>query len=222
TLTFSWACMADNTSFDYEAYLDGDPNNGYLDDLYYDIGWYQDGPFAIPAGTHTISWTAFAYGDTDPTEAGFLDQVSYVPDTAPTITLNPFSQTNYPGYNVALFSAATSNPTATWQWFKVGPGLIANATNALYLPTNSGTAGVVGSYYAVASNIAGSATTLTAAVSFVSAPLPPDWARAFKTQLANNSTDATTNYNIACLFDSTGTNIYTVGSVDGTNTFGSD
>jgi hypothetical protein len=223
TLTFSWACMADNTGFDYEVYTNGDPNGGYLDDLYYNTsGWYQDGPFRIAPGTQTISWTVFANFDTDPTEAGFLDQVNYIPDTAPTITLNPFSQTNYPGYPVWLSANATSNPAATWQWYEVGTGAISGATSSYFIPTNSGTAGVAGSYYAIASNDVGSAITTTATVSFVSAPLPPDWARAFKTQLANNSTDATTNYNIACLLDSTGTNIYTVGSVDGTNTFGSD
>jgi hypothetical protein len=100
--------------------------------------------------------------------------------------------------------------------------MISAATNTLFIPTNSGTIGVAGSYYAVATNLVGSATTLTAAVTFVSAALPPDWTLAFKAPLANNSTDATTNYNIACLLDSTGTNIYTVGSFVGTNTFGAD
>jgi hypothetical protein len=74
----------------------------------------------------------------------------------------------------------------------------------------------------VASNVGGSATTTTASVSFVSAPLPSDWARAFRTPLYNNASDPTTNYNIACVLDSTGTNLYSVGSINGTNTFGSD
>ena len=117
-------------------------------------------------------------------------------------------------------AAATGYPAAAWQWFKTGAGLIAGATNNLYIPTNSGTAGVAGNYYAIASNLVGSANSLTAAVTFATAPLPPDWSLAFKSPLGNNVTNATTNYNIACVLDSTG-NLYTAGSVSGTNTFGS-
>ncbi len=206
TLTFSWACMGDFSGFDYVAYLDGDPNNGYLDDLYYNTsGWYQDGPFAIPAGTHTISWTAFAYGDDDPTEAGFLDQVSFIPDTAPTITQNPFSQTNYPGYSVWLSANATGNPAATWQWYKVGVGAISGATSSYYIPTNSGTAGVAGSYYAIASNDVSSTNTTTATVSFVSAPLPPDWSLALKSPFqAVDASMFNKDYYLGCAVDSVG------------------
>jgi len=305
TLTFAWSSIANdpNGGFDYEFDLDG----GYMDNITGDTAWYQDGQFIIPAGQHTLSWTVSANGDSDPTQAGFLDQVNYtvlslsvtesptsgqapltvqftspgvdsggntvtswnwsfgdggtssaqspsytyttagsfspsltaystfgatplfinglgvisVSNGAPVITVNPFNQTNYPGYNVALYASASNSSAATWQWFKVGTGLIAAATNNLYIPTNSGTAGVAGSYYAIASNLVGSASTLTAAVTFVSAALPPDWSAAFASPLANNTTDATTNYNIACALDSTG-NIYSSGSVTGTNTFGTN
>ena len=226
TLTFYWSSIANdpNFGFDYEFDIDGN----YADDIYGDTPWYQefnpqDGlPYAIPAGQHTLTWTTHAYGDTDPTQAGFLDQVRFVVNNAPVITLNPFNQTNYPGYNVALLAAATSNVAITWQWFRAGSASpIPNATNALFIPTNSGTAGVAGSYYGVASNFGGSADTTTAAVSFVSAPLPPDWSRAFKSPFSNNDSDSTTNFNLACLQDSTG-NMYTVASFRGTNVFGSD
>jgi hypothetical protein len=229
TLTFYWSSIANdpNQGFDYEFYLDNDPAGHDLADLYNGVNpWAQAGTFNIPAGMHTLSWTICPNGDTDPAQAGFLDQVSYVVTTAPVITLNPFDQTNYPGYNVALLAAATSantNAAITWQWFKVGSASpIPNATSALFIPTNSGTAGVAGSYYGVASNVGGSANTTTAAVSFMSAPLPSDWSRAFRSPLYNNASDPTTNYNIACVLDSTGTNLYSVGSINGTNTFGSD
>ncbi len=78
TLMFYWSSQGSGNNFDYECYLDGEPNNGYLDDISDVNSWYQDGPFSIPAGQHTLSWTIFAYGDDDPTEAGFLDEVSYV------------------------------------------------------------------------------------------------------------------------------------------------
>jgi hypothetical protein len=146
------------------------------------------------------------YGDTDSTQAGFLDQVSFVPDLTPVITLNPFSQTNYPGYNVALLAAATNSSSITWQWFKVGSANpIPNATNALFIPTNSGTAGVAGSYYAVASSPAGSANTTTASVSFVSAPLPPDWTHAVKSPFFPvNGAEFNKDYYLGCAVDSAG------------------
>lgn len=232
TLTFAWSSIANdsNNGFDYTFFIDGD----YRDDIYGNTDWYveQDPgtgqPYEIPPGQHTLSWTVNANGDTDPTQAGFLEQVTYIPasggqtNLAPIITVHPFSQTNYPGYNVALLAAATSNPTATWQWFQTGNASpIPGATNTLYIPTNSGTATVAGSYYAVASNVLGTAITATAVVSFVAAPLPPEWSIAFATQLQNNN-NVCTNYNIACLLDPTGTNVYTVGSFTGTNFFGSD
>jgi hypothetical protein len=182
TLTFYWASQDDCNNFYYEFAIDGISK----DSIQCSQSWSlevdpQTGlPYTIPAGQHTLTWTTYANSDTDPTEAGFLDQVNYVPDTAPTITLNPFSQTNYPGYSVWLSANATSNPTATWQWYEVGHGVITNATSSYYIPTNSGTAGVAGSYYAIASNIVGSAITTTVSVSFVSAALPPDWSLALK------------------------------------------
>jgi hypothetical protein len=76
-LTFYWASQGSGANFDYECYMDGDPNEGYVDDIAGNNSWYQDGPFLIPAGQHNLSWTLFAYGDDDLTEAGFLDQVSF-------------------------------------------------------------------------------------------------------------------------------------------------
>ena len=73
TLTFYWSSIANdpNGGFDYEFDLDG----GYMDDIGGDTSWIQDGPFNIPAGQHTLSWTVSANGDVlDPTQAGFLDQ----------------------------------------------------------------------------------------------------------------------------------------------------
>jgi hypothetical protein len=210
-LDFYWSSFAKdpNGDFDYGFYIDN-PNSGDLADLYGDQPWQSvqlstGGPVYIPPGQHTLFWTVYAYGDTDPTQAGFLDQVSYVPDTMPVITLNPFSQTNYSGYPVWLSANATSNPTATWQWYKVGAGAIPGATTASFIPTNSGTAGVAGSYYAVAGNDAGSAITTTAAVSFVSAPVPPDWSRAVKSPFnAGFSTNIIRDYYAGCAVDAAG------------------
>jgi hypothetical protein len=222
TLMFWWASIADDNNFDYVAYLDGDPNGGYFDDLDVNTSYHEDGPFNIPAGTHTISWTAFAEGDEDPTEAGFLDQVSFLPDTPPVITGNPFNQTNYPGYPVGLSASANANPAATWQWYKVSSGAISGATNSFYTPTNSGTSGVQGSYYAIATNPAGSANTTTAAVAFVSAPLPPDWSVAFKSPFyaAASESDLIKDYYYGCIVDTNG-NVYAAAEFGGNTVAGS-
>ncbi len=212
TLTFAWACQASG-DFDYVFDIDGN----YADDIAGDWDWYQETdpntgqPFVIPPGQHTLTWTANAYDDNDPTEAAFLDAVSFVPQTAPTIpviTLNPFNQTNYPGYSVWLNAAVATNQAVTWQWYEVGVGAISGATSASYIPTNSGTAGVAGSYYAVATDDAGSANSTTAAVAFVTAALPPTWSIAFKSPFeAYDDSQATHDYYYGCCLDGSG-NIY--------------
>jgi len=233
TLTFAWSSIAEdpNGGFNYEFDIDGH----YADNISGDTSWFVDLdwqtglPWAIPAGQHTLTWTVYANGDMDPTQAGYLDNVVYVPantnppPSAPIITVNPFSQTNHPGYQVALLAAASvDTPVVSWQWFKTDSSSpVVYATNALFIPTNSGTASVAGDYYAVASNGSGSSVTTTATVAFVSATLPPEWSAAFTARLYNNNTDITTNLYIACVTDFSG-NLYTVGSINGTNTFGTN
>ena len=228
TITFYWSSIANdpNGGFDCEFYLDGGPDNNYVDDISGDNSWYQDGPFDIPAGQHRLEWTVTAGGDTEPTQAAFLDQVSYVQDTMPVITLNPFNQTNYPGYSVALLAGATGVPDPTWQWYEVDNfDPIPGATSALFIPANSGQSSVAGSYYAVASTPAGSQETTEAQVTFVSAPLPPDWTEAFKSPFANSDnygTYAANDTYYACTVDSTGANIFSAGISSGTNFFGTN
>jgi len=206
TLTYFWSSIANDPNGGF--YYEFDIDDSYQNDMGGDNDWSQDGPYAIGAGTHTLSWTIYANGDTDPTQAGFLDDVSYVVNTAPVITLDPFDQTNYPGYNVALLAGATSSAgsTISWQWYLAGnPAPIPNATNALYIPTNSGTPAVAGSYYAMAGTPGGSATTTTASVSFVSAPLPPGWAHALKSPFsAMDATTFTKDYYLGCAVDAAG------------------
>jgi hypothetical protein len=221
TLSFWWNVSSED-GYDYLEFLvDGD----WQDDITGDWGWDQRS-YEIEAGEHTLRWRYYKDGSSsDGLDAGFLDEVSYTPTIIlppPVITLNPFNQTNRPGYQVALLAAATNSAPITWEWFKIGSvPPISGATNALYIPANSGTAGVAGSYFAVASSTNGSATTTAATVTFQNAALPPDWSRAFRTSFTNNPADTTSDINLASLFDSSG-NIYTVGSVNGTNVFGTN
>jgi hypothetical protein len=120
-LTFYWAAQAINPyNFDYEVYLDGDPYNNYLDDLYYNSGWYQDGPFAIPGGQHTVSWTVYPNGDNDPTEAGFLDQVSVTPITVPIsnpVVTNGLFQFTFTPEQGIQYDVVSTLDLSSGQWF---------------------------------------------------------------------------------------------------------
>ena len=72
-LTFYWASQDDCDNFDYEFDIDGN----YADDISCSSRPGLDGPFSIPSGQHTLTWTTYADGDTDSTESGFLDQVNF-------------------------------------------------------------------------------------------------------------------------------------------------
>ncbi|MBC8096253.1 MAG: LamG domain-containing protein, partial [Akkermansiaceae bacterium] len=225
TLSFWWQTEADD--FDFEIQFKIDDN--YVNNIYGNTSWTQE-TYPISAGQHTVKWVALAYDFIPATDAGYLDEVSFVPAIPPTITLNPFSQTNLPGYNIALLAAASTNNPVTWQWYKQNSfpvpdpspmNLIPGATNAFYIPADSGTPNAGAAYFAIASNSFGSATTTVALVIYQLAALPPDWSRVFTSKFTNNPAHASTNINLAGLLDSAG-NIYTVGTITGTNIFGTN
>ncbi len=141
---------------------------------------------------------------------------------APVITLNPFDQTNYSGYSACLLAAATGSPAPNWQWYKNNLP-VSGATNALFIPADSGTNSVAGNYYAIATNVAGSANTTTAAVSFASAPLPPEWSTAFKSdfEIPEDSSyffETLQDYYHNCVVDSAG-DLYVAAEFSAKNVF---
>ena len=225
TISFYWETTA-NSADDFE--LEFDIDGIYQDNIGGQTSWTQDTFPVIGAGAHTLVWNAntLANSGSSPTDAGFVDLVVFTPAVAPVITLNPFNQTNYPGYSVALVAGVTGTPDPTWQWYEVGnANPIAGATSALFIPANAGSSNVAGSYYAVAGNLAGSQTTTTALVTYVSAPLPPDWSEAFKSPFVNYDDYGTYVANdvfYACTVDSTGTNLFSAGYSEGTNFFGTN
>ena len=220
-ITFYWQTTAGNGD-DFD--LQFQDNGSDVSDIGGQTPWAQFTYEIDDSDQHVLAWNANTLADygSSPTDAGYVDQVIFTRDVAPVITVNPFNQTNYPGYSVALLAGASGTPAPTWQWFKVGDPNTVLGTSALFIPTNSGASSVAGSYYAVASNPAGSQTTTTALVTFVSLPLPPDWSEAFKSPFENY--DYYGNYMAndvfyACMVDSTGTNIFSVGYSSGTNVF---
>lgn len=219
TLSFWWRVSSDDSvSYDWlELTVDGN----YYDEIAGDSGW-NSYEINFAPGSHTVRWTYYKdFSDVDNLDAAFLDEVSFVPDVVvPTvITRHPFSQTNSPGYQVGLLADATSNAAITWQWYKTGSGLIAGATNSLYVPTNSGTAGVAGSYFAIATSTSGSATTTVASVTFTNATLPAEWSTMFKSPFSGITSGSIGNMNagdyyLACVADGS-TNIYAAGQFYG-------
>jgi uncharacterized repeat protein (TIGR03803 family) len=144
TLTFFWSSIANdpNQGFDYEFDIDGND----ADDIYGDNSWAQEFdpntgfPYAIPAGQHTLSWTVTANGDTDPTQAGYLDDVMYVPAAAPTLTVTDSPPAGLAPLAVQFTSPGVDsfgNTVTNWNW-NFGDGGNSTAQSPLYTYTNSG------------------------------------------------------------------------------------
>lgn len=138
TLTFYWSSIANdpNTGFSLEFDVDGN----YSNNITGDTAWYQDGPYSIGPGQHTLSWTAFANGDTDPTQAGFLDQVSYVPASSPTLTVTASPQAGLAPLAVQFTSPGVDSfghTVTNWNW-DFGDGEISTAQSPLHSYTNAG------------------------------------------------------------------------------------
>ena len=138
TLTFYWSSIANDPDGGFSCEFDVDGN--YSNNITGDTAWYQDGPYSIGPGQHTLSWTAFAGGDSDPTEAGFLDRVSFVKPSSPTLTvtasplagLAPLTvQFNSPGVD------SFGNTVTNWNW-DFGDGGISSAQSPLHIYTNAG------------------------------------------------------------------------------------
>lgn len=217
-LEFRWRVQSE---FDID-YLEFIVDGSYETEITGDTEWEYFSHTLSP-GLHTFRWRYYQSDVPGEAEhAAWLDSVTFTSGAAPVITLHPFAQTNSPGYSVALLAAATGSPAPTWQWHKIGFGPIPGATNALFIPTNSGTPSVAGRYFAVASNPSGSASTGDAQVSFINGTPPPPWTAAFAPQLyADNFNYGRTNYGIACLLDAAG-NLYSANSFTGTNSFGTN
>ena len=135
TLTFYWASIANdpNGGFNYEFDLDG----GFMANDNGDIDWREAGPFIIPPGPHTLSWTVSANGDTDPTEAGFLDQLTF---SAPAITVSNYPSAGLAPLIVYFTSPGTDSVTNTVvnRLWNFGDGFTSNAQNPAHTYTTPG------------------------------------------------------------------------------------
>jgi uncharacterized repeat protein (TIGR03803 family) len=138
TLTFYWSSIANDPHGGFSCEFDVDGN--YSNNITGDTIWYQDGPYAIGPGLHILSWTAYANGDTDPTQAGFLDQVSYVTASAPTLTVTDTPPSGLAPLAVQFTSPGVDslgNTVTNWNW-NFGDGGNSTAQNPLHTYTNAG------------------------------------------------------------------------------------
>jgi len=146
TLDFYWSSIANdpNQGFDYEFYID-DPNSGDIADLFGDNDWQsiQDstgGPVAIPPGQHTLGWIVYANGDTDPTEAAYLDNVSYIPTVSSALTVTASPQSGPAPLTVQFTSPSmdgNGNTVTNWNW-TFGDGGTSTAQSPSHIYTSLG------------------------------------------------------------------------------------
>jgi uncharacterized repeat protein (TIGR03803 family) len=138
TLTFYWSSIANDPDAGFSCEFDVDGN--YSNNITGDTSWYQDGPYAIGAGQHTLSWTATANGDTDPTQAGFLDNVSFVTASSPTLTVTDSPPAGLAPLAVQFTSPGVDsfgNTVTNWNW-SFGDGGTSTAQSPLHTYTNAG------------------------------------------------------------------------------------
>ena len=126
TLFFAWQNPTFN-SLDLEFDIDGNYQNdigGYTD-------WTQDGPYHIDPGQHILSWTVYPNGDSDPTEAAFLDEVNFAAiDTNPVsadITLDIYREQD-PSFGDIFVAFPSFN--------SIVPAATGTTTNAVQSPSN--------------------------------------------------------------------------------------
>ena len=138
TLTFYWSSIANDTNggFDYQFDLDGTVMNDFRSGVH---SWVQAGPYTIPAGSHTLSWTVQANNDTDPTQAGYLDQVSWTPVYFVQAAASP---TNGASPLTVRFTASavdsSGNAITNWSW-NFGDGTASSVQNPTHTYTTVGT-----------------------------------------------------------------------------------
>ena len=155
TLTF-WTKVSSEPNYDFlRFYIDG----GLSDSISGESVWAQK-VYRLASGSHTLQWSYIKdFSESYGSDAGFVDQVSYVPDL-PVILTNPASASVEAGYPVLMSVAANGATPLQYQW-QLGGSPIAGATNTAYglniVSTNDN-----GVYTVVVSNGNGSVTSTNA------------------------------------------------------------
>ena len=134
TLSFWWQVSSEGADF-----LEFDLDEIQQDEI---SGIGQDWAqltYSIPSGTHTLRWLYFKDGSgSDGVDAGFLDEVSYVPTTGIIVTASPLTglvpltvQFTSPGVD------SGGNTVTNWSW-NFGDGATSTAQSPSHIYTNVG------------------------------------------------------------------------------------
>jgi hypothetical protein len=97
------------------------------------------------------------------------------PPKAPTLLIQPLSQTIQAGGNAEFAAEADGTAPLNYQWYKDAVAL-PGATNVPLILTNAQLADA-GGYFVVVANVAGSATSLVATLTVTIPPTPPSFTR---------------------------------------------
>ena len=175
TLTFWWE-LVENGNWDI--HLDFDLDGENKNSLYGDSAWAQDGPYTIPPGQHTLSWTVYSDDGSNPAAAAVLDEVSitsqYPPFVSGPVDGNVpgagynYQVNNQTGSNSVLVCQVDANPPAVFQWFK-NSAAMPGKTNATLVITNAQLSDT-GYYAMTASNSLGTTTSWSVYLSIYQTP----------------------------------------------------
>ncbi len=167
TVSF-WARVSSRTNSDYlDFYID----TTLMSRLSGNADWTQQ-VYRVDSGAHTVMWSynknSYFYSGED---AGYLDQVYYVPDSNPVIVNNPINIDVTAGGPADFSVESYGAPVLRYQWLRNGAA-VAGATNAAFgidvVATND-----AGSYAVVVSNGYGPVTSAVAVLTVQpSIPLP--------------------------------------------------
>ncbi|MGZ4964793.1 MAG: hypothetical protein ACXWC8_19725, partial [Limisphaerales bacterium] len=122
-----------------------------------EVDWQQVA-FTVPAGPQMLVWTySKDASGTAGMDAGFVDQLTFTP-IAPTITSQPVSQTVLGGSAVFISAGVYGTLPLTYKWFKALNPVSTFST----LTINPAYRSASGTYYAIVTNSAGTATSSNA------------------------------------------------------------
>jgi hypothetical protein len=161
TLSFWWKVSSESDYDWLRFHLDG----VLQEQISGEVNWQQRS-YSLPVGSHTLRWRYVKDpADMAGQDCGWVDQVSFTSGSgAPSIAVQPASQTVWEGANVTLSLVALGSPPLIHQWLFNETNVIAGANSpslalSNFLPAN------VGAYRVVVSNSSGAITSSPARVS---------------------------------------------------------
>jgi hypothetical protein len=153
TLTFWWK-VSSQANADYLTFTSTGGGVTNTAQISGEVDWTQQ-TYYLAAGTQTLQWTyAKDASLSDGSDAGYVDQVSYVAGGQPaSITTQPVNQSATAGRPVTFIVGAAGTPVLSYQWHFNGTSLPGATTSALTFANPTGAN--VGVYAVLVTNLYG-------------------------------------------------------------------